>query len=256
MAKKEKYVHEHVHYEKHMEVKKVGVLFILAWLFGILFILAGAMNFDKSVFGAILIILGGIIILPPFGEFIQKKFNFQLTGWLKFIVFLVLVGVGISLTTTPGGNIEPGTAEIIESQSVEPVKIEEKIVPLPTKKETGMIATVNSAEKQQIIGECGEFVWKCDKAETGKTFLIIDVTVENKGVTGGFMGNYISSSEFKIKDDDGYVYGSAYTSSLDQEFPSGEIPEGDKVRGKIAFEIPTGAKGLKLTFKDSSISLQ
>ena len=70
------------------------------------------------------------------------------------------------------------------------------------------------------------------------------------------MADYISSSSFKIKDNEGYVYDSAYVSSLDQRFPSGEIQDGDKIRGKIAFEIPTTIEGLKLTFEDSSILLE
>ena len=118
-----------------------------------------------------------------------------------------------------------------------------------------MIVDVNSVKKQSVIGDCGEYGFECDEAGSGKTFLIVDVTVENKGVTG-FYANRISSSSFKIKDSEGYVYDYAWTSYLDQEFPSGEIQEGDKVRGKIAFEIPTTVTGLKLIVNSLVIPLE
>ncbi|MBI2146293.1 DUF4352 domain-containing protein [Candidatus Woesearchaeota archaeon] len=254
MTTKEKQVHEHIHHETHMQVRKIGVLFIVSWILGILFIFGGINGLVKGMFSNILIILGGIIILPPFGKFIQEKFNIQLTGWLKFALFLIMVTVGISLETTSGENIGFDIPETTGIQPTESVKVEEETTSLPIKTETGMIATVNSAKKQNIIGDCGEHGWTCDKADFGKLFLIIDVTVENKGTTG-FMATYISTSDFKIKDGDDYVYSSTYT-SLGQEFPSGEIHDGDKVRGKIAFEIPEDAKRLKLTFKDSSIYLE
>ncbi|MEK6969583.1 MAG: DUF4352 domain-containing protein [Nanoarchaeota archaeon] len=122
-------------------------------------------------------------------------------------------------------------------------------------KETGMTVTINGIEKKSIIGLCGEYGLGCDIAVSGKTFLIVDVTIENKGA-GGFMSNYISSLDFKIKDSESYVYDSAYTSNLDQEFSSGEIQDGQKVRGKIAFEIPKTATELKLVFKSESFDLE
>lgn len=116
------------------------------------------------------------------------------------------------------------------------------------------LVTVNSATKQSIIGDCGELGWACDKAGSGKAFLVLDITVENQGVTDDDslfgMADYVSSSDFKLKDNDGYVYSEKYTSYLDQEFSNGEIPLGDRVRGKIAFEIPTTANGFKLIFEN------
>ncbi|MBI2124942.1 DUF4352 domain-containing protein, partial [Candidatus Woesearchaeota archaeon] len=121
--------------------------------------------------------------------------------------------------------------------------------------EIGFIATVNGFGKENVIGNCDEYGFDCNQAGIGKIFLIIDITVENRGATNDFFENYISPSSFRIKDGDGYVYERAYVYSLEQEFPSGEIPIGEKVRGKIAFELPTAATGLKLEFEGSNIDL-
>lgn len=255
MAKDGKQIHEHIHQETHMKIKKVGVLLIASWIFGVLFIFGGVNTLFESVFGGILIILGGVMILPPFGEFIKEKFNFELTGWLKFVLFLVLVSIGVSLPANSNDDLNFGNPKVAGIEPSDYVNIDEKTTSLPTKSETGMIATVNSASKQTIIGNCGEYSWTCNKADPGKTFLVIDVTLENKGATG-FMSDYVSPSSFSLKDNDGYVYNYAYVSYLDQDFPTGEIKDGDKVRGKIAFEIPNNLDNLRLIFGDSSISLK
>jgi len=127
---------------------------------------------------------------------------------------------------------------------------------LPTSQaEIGMLATVNSITKQNVVGDCGEYGFSCVKAGNGKIFLVIDVTVENKGVESGYLGNYIFGGDFKIKDEDGYVYvhDPNDPGNLEQAFPYGEIQIGDKIRGKVAFEIPTSATGLKFDFRGSIV---
>ena len=76
------------------KVKKIGVRYILAWIFGVLFIISGASYLTKSILVGLIILLAGIIILPPFTDFIEKKFSIRLSGWLLFVVFLILLGIG------------------------------------------------------------------------------------------------------------------------------------------------------------------
>ncbi|MCH8003012.1 MAG: hypothetical protein IH934_00135 [Nanoarchaeota archaeon] len=120
------------------EVRKIGVLFILSWIVGILFILAGAASLFDNIIGALLIILGGIIILPPFGDFIKKKYNVHLTGWLRFIVFLILISVGASLTQTSGKDVVVKPTEQVqkvEQTPIEEVKTETKVEEIQPKEE-------------------------------------------------------------------------------------------------------------------------
>jgi hypothetical protein len=53
---------------------------------------------------------------------------------------------------------------------------------------------------------------------------------------------------FKVKDADGYEY-NATLNSGDNALKSGDLAQGDKVRGIVAFEVPTGAAGLILSYE-------
>ena len=139
------------------------------------------------------------------------------------------------------------------------VSITKNEITQPVQKK-GWAVTVNSAIKQEVIGDCGELGWSCDTAKSGKIFLIADVTVENNGaevlsIGDLIIGNYISQADFTIKDDNYYVYPAAFVSYLDQEFPTGQIQEREIIRGKIAFEIPRNTTGLKLIFKDLTLPI-
>ena len=210
-ADKTKHVHEHIHYEKHLTVKKVGIWLVLAWIVGSLSILAGIGLLVTNILAGLLIGLGGLILLPPLGNLVKEKFNIEISGWLKFILFLVLLGIGSSIGSTDKYSLTSPENEVsIPKENGVPI-IEE----MPTRTEDfGMIATVNSAEKRSILGDCGEYGFTCMTAGAGKTFLIVDINVENKNVPDEFFQNYVSGSDFKIKDSNSYVYNFNYASSL------------------------------------------
>jgi hypothetical protein len=79
----------------------IGIRYILGWVFGVLFILAGAVSLIDSVIGGIFVISGALLIFPPFGKFLEKRYNIVLSGWLKFIGFLILLGIGSSMLPQP-----------------------------------------------------------------------------------------------------------------------------------------------------------
>ncbi len=93
--------------------KHIGVRFVLSWLFSVLFILIGALSMLDSILGGLLILIGAVIILPPFAEFVEKEYRLHLSGWLRLILFLVLVGIGILLTSTTEDSAIP---DVIEQQ--------------------------------------------------------------------------------------------------------------------------------------------
>ncbi|MBL7100950.1 MAG: zinc-ribbon domain-containing protein [Nanoarchaeota archaeon] len=144
------------------EVKKITVRSILAWIFGILFILVGATSFSDSFFGGFLIVLGGLIILPPVGDMIRNKFHIELSGWLKFIAFLILVGIGISLTQSaekktieiqPTERVQEETLpETTQSKATEPEPEPEpeppKPKPTPVKKVKSATLTIDRVQIQ------------------------------------------------------------------------------------------------------------
>lgn len=81
-------------------------------------------------------------------------------------------------------------------------------------------------------------------AAEGKTYLVLDALIENVGRdTAPYNPLY-----FSIKDADGFQYNSSLLAP-DPSLKSGDLPQGDRVRGNIAFEIPVGAAGLVLTYE-------
>ena len=77
----------------------------------------------------------------------------------------------------------------------------------------------------------------------------MDVSIENVGKD---VETVIGAVGFKLKDSvQGYSYEQDYTatSSLGQAIGSYEkLQPGDKIRGKLAFEVPKDAKNLQLIF--------
>lgn len=82
--------------------------------------------------------------------------------------------------------------------------------------------------------------------KTNNTYLVVDVTVENKDKIATSISSVM---QFNVKDDDGYAYtiDMMATSSLAQLI-DGTVQPGDKVRGKLVFQIPKTAKNLQLVF--------
>lgn len=105
MVTEKKFEVEHKGEIKHViddnRPKKITVRLILAWIFSIIFILAGAVHFISGSFkGGFLILLAGLVLFPPLDKALRNNFNFYLSSWLKFIVVVVLVIIGASLLTS------------------------------------------------------------------------------------------------------------------------------------------------------------
>jgi hypothetical protein len=78
------------------EVKTIGLKRVLVWIFSIIFIIVGFISFVSSFISGIFYLLAGIVLLPPANNFVKKKYNFQLSIWLKILIvifLLILAGV-------------------------------------------------------------------------------------------------------------------------------------------------------------------
>jgi len=103
------------------ETKTIGVKLISAWIFSVLFIVAGIGAFTESVLSGIFMLLAGIIILPPFNKFLEKKYNLKITTWLKIIIVLVLlVFSGMAIPNTPSDNSNSGNLALIDNSNTQP----------------------------------------------------------------------------------------------------------------------------------------
>lgn len=76
--------------------KKSLIGHIAGWIIGVLLLIMALGVFKKSVAGAISILLGGLVLIPPLNTLIARKLSFTLSGRLRAIVAIVLFGIGIS----------------------------------------------------------------------------------------------------------------------------------------------------------------
>jgi hypothetical protein len=84
-------------------------------------------------------------------------------------------------------------------------------------------------------------IWKPDP---GNVFVDIEAVIEN---TARDQAPY-NPLYFKVKDSDGFEYNHAIA-SVDPSLKSGDLAKGEKVRGHVAFEVKSSAKGLVLAFE-------
>lgn len=118
-------------------------------------------------------------------------------------------------------------------QSAQPAAIGEKATG------DGYTLTVVGVERK---AELSQF----EKAKDGNTYVVADVLVEATDKTT------YNLLYFKVKDATGVEYNPAVT-SLPDGFKSGELQAGDKARGRVAFEIPSTATGLVLSYQPLTI---
>lgn len=108
--------------------------------------------------------------------------------------------------------------------------------------------TLNSIRYAQKIDEQNnEFLVAV--APEGKTYAIVDITIEN--MLADKTQSISSILETEIVDAEGYSYGldfAGYT-ALSQQFKDGDILPGMKRRGKWAYLVPSNAAGQKFIFK-------
>jgi hypothetical protein len=85
------------------------------------------------------------------------------------------------------------------------------------------------------------------KPSQGNKFLIVDMTLENKGQNADNISTMIQMS---LKDASGQSYKVDFKAMMASggTSPDGELAPGEKVRGQVGFEIPTNATDLVFVF--------
>lgn len=86
------------------------------------------------------------------------------------------------------------------------------------------------------------------KAKLHNIYVIVDVTFEGVAPTYSLWTWHL-----KLRDSTGALYGGTYA-TVDNPLDSGTIAKGQKVRGKVVFEIPDAARGLELIHTEAFIA--
>ncbi|MFT4283185.1 MAG: hypothetical protein ACMXX6_02045, partial [Candidatus Woesearchaeota archaeon] len=75
---------------KEKKVKKITASFIISWISGLLFLLVGVETLATIPLIGIIIILCSVLIIPKSEKLISEKFNFEISGRIKFILILII----------------------------------------------------------------------------------------------------------------------------------------------------------------------
>ena len=123
------------------ETKQITLGLIIGWILGVLAAITGVtMIFSEPVPG-ILFILLALVVMPPVSKIVKEKFNFSLSGGMKVVLAIILLGmIGASIdsgsvsstssvTNSTGENNQQQETAAAESQTeaVEIVDISTKV---------------------------------------------------------------------------------------------------------------------------------
>lgn len=75
--------------------RKITLGLIIGWVLGIFLLLPAISMLVRQPASGLALLAASLILLPPVIGFIQKKGHFQLSGGVKFILVIVLLGVAV-----------------------------------------------------------------------------------------------------------------------------------------------------------------
>ena len=75
--------------------RKITLGLIVGWVLGIFLLLPAISMLAKQPVTGLALLVASAVLLPPVFGFMQKKGNFHLSGGVKFIVVVILLGVAV-----------------------------------------------------------------------------------------------------------------------------------------------------------------
>ena len=107
--------------ESEVKTKNITFGLVVSWIFGIVIGLTGIINVFSDPVPGLLFIIAAVIALPPANKFLKEKMRISLSGGLKFIVVLILLGIAGSQM---GGKVK---TEVAQTNTQEKKKIEQPV---------------------------------------------------------------------------------------------------------------------------------
>ena len=141
-------------------------------------------------------------------------------------------------TSTPKPTNSPESTETPKSTNTPQPSLTPDVGAIGEAREAaGVVLTVLNVTKMDNIGFFDP--------QSGNTFLIVEVVIENSSRSDETPYNPLY---FSLKDSDNFEYSISFVSP-DPSLKSGTLPLREKVRGNVAFEVRSSAKGFILTYK-------
>lgn len=143
-----------------------------------------------------------------------------------------------------------GTGKVFVELGPEPISIEPP-AQLAGEQEQAMFAIGDIVEIGDLTLTINEVTFppgdEFNKPEAGNKFVIVDVTLENKGAEAKGIS---SMMQMHLKDATGQKYDFDFSASMASggTTPDGELAPGEKMRGQVGFQVPENAQGLVFVF--------
>lgn len=110
--------------ESEVKTKNITFGLVVSWIFGVIMGVTGAVTLFSEPLPGILFILSALIALPPTNKFLKEKMHISLSGGLKFIVVIILLGVaGSQMGEKAKSEVAQTTDNNIPVQQVETLKV-------------------------------------------------------------------------------------------------------------------------------------
>lgn len=171
--------------------RKITLGLIIGWVLGIFLLLPAISMLAKQPATGLALLAASGVLLPPVFGFIQKKGNFHLSGGVKFILVIVLLGVAVG---TMDRSQLPSSAETAQPSDSQPTTDAQS--PAATKSYQEVFAfNGNGAKKSEpftITGEKFKIAYDC-KGSLCQAWL--------KKPEGGFTFELIMNGTGPIKDE-------------------------------------------------------
>ena len=141
---------------------KITIGLVLSWGLGVLAAINGVALLFSQFLAGILMLLLAAVLLPPMNKLVADKLHFSISGGLKFVVVIILLGViGTTMSTNSVSNSNAGT--LPSSEQANKAEAEDNSIPKEYKsalnKATSYANTMHMSKRgvyDQLVSDYGE----------------------------------------------------------------------------------------------------
>ncbi len=141
---------------------KITLGLVLSWGLGVLVAISGITLLFSQLLTGILMLLLAAVLLPPVNKFVADKLHFSISGGLKFVVVIILLGV-IGATMSTDSTSNSNTSTVPNTEQVGNTEAEDNSVPREYKSALNKAAfyanTMHMSKRgvyDQLVSEYGE----------------------------------------------------------------------------------------------------
>ena len=141
---------------------KITIGLILSWGLGVLAAISGVTLLFSQLLTGILMLLLSAVLLPPVNKFVTDKWHFSISGGLKFVAVIILLGV-IGATMSTDSTSNSNTSTVPSAEQVDKADVEDNSVPREYKSALNKAAsyanTMHMSKRglyDQLVSEYGE----------------------------------------------------------------------------------------------------